>query len=132
MSSPPREQRRSKLTNTSCQITAIVTSCLASVTAILFGLIPLFTSNFFHVAVCFLWDFIIFILWCAVFGLFHHEWVSQLAGVPEKNIPKIIRDEVTKMQVAVWIDLACLFFWFATTIMGVVGVFLGRRNRKAS
>ena len=55
-----------------------------------------------------------------------------MAGVPEKDIPKFIRGEVPKMQVAVWIDLVCFLFWFATTIMGVVGVFMGRRNRKAS
>lgn len=72
------------------------------------------------VAVLFAWDIILFILWCAVFGLFGSMYIHENAEMDSG---------VRRMKNAVWIDLICLLLWFITSIMGAIGFVRGRNNR---
>jgi H+/Cl- antiporter ClcA len=96
-----------------------VVGSLSAVTALIFMIIPLFIS-YTTVAILFAWDAILFILWCAVFGLFGSMYIHEKAEMDSG---------VQRMKNAVWVDLVCLLLWFITSIIGVVGFFRGRNNR---
>lgn len=82
-------------------------------------IIPLLVS-YMTVAILFAWDVILFILWCAVFGLFGSMYIHEKAEMDSG---------VQRMKNAVWVDLVCLLLWFITSIFGVIGFFRGRNNR---
>jgi hypothetical protein len=52
---------------------------------------------------------VIFILWCAVFGIFGKMYIHEN---PEGN------GDITRMKNAVWIDLVNLLLWFVGTVFG--------------
>jgi len=98
---------------------ATVVGSLSAVTALIFMILPIIVS-YMTVAILFAWDIILFILWCAVFGLFGSMYIHEN---PEMN------SGVHRMKNAVWIDLICLLLWFITSIMGAIGFVTGRKNR---
>jgi H+/Cl- antiporter ClcA len=110
--------------NTSCsyltlQVFATVVGSLSAVTALIFMILPIIFS-YITVAILFAWDIILFILWCAVFGLFGSMYIHAKAEMDSG---------VQRMKNAVWIDLICLLLWFITSIMGAIGFMRGRKDR---
>ncbi|KAF3006938.1 hypothetical protein E8E14_000095 [Neopestalotiopsis sp. 37M] len=81
---------------------AVVVGALSSLTALLY-LVP-FILRF---AVVPAWSLVIFILWCAVFGIFGKMYIHE---DPEGN------SDVELMKNAVWVDLANLILWLLGTI----------------
>jgi len=98
---------------------ATVVGSLSAVTALIFMILPIIFS-YTTVAILFAWDIILFILWCAVFGLFGSMYIHENAEMDSG---------VQRMKNAVWIDLICLLLWFITSIMGAIG-FVRRRNNR--
>jgi hypothetical protein len=86
------------------QVFAVVVGALSSFTALLYG-IP-FILRF---AVVPLWSFVIFVLWCAVFGLFGSMYIHER---PEGD------SGIERMKRAVWVDLANLLLWFVAFVAG--------------
>jgi len=98
---------------------ATVVGSLSAVTALIFAIIPILIS-YTTVAILFAWDFILFILWCGVFGLFGSMYIHANAAYD---------GGIQRMKNAVWVDLVCLLLWFVTAIMGAVGFWKGRNTR---
>jgi H+/Cl- antiporter ClcA len=82
-------------------------------------ILPIIVS-YTTVAILFAWDITLFVLWCAVFGLFGSMYIHENAEMDSG---------VQRMKNAVWIDLICLLLWFITSIMGAIGFVRGRNNR---
>jgi H+/Cl- antiporter ClcA len=101
------------------QVFATVVGSLSAVTALVFMILPILIS-YTTVAILFAWDFILFILWCAVFGLFGSMYIHAKAEMDSG---------IQRMKNAVWIDLICLLLWFITSIIGAIGFWKGRNNR---
>ncbi|KAI1851974.1 hypothetical protein JX265_008220 [Neoarthrinium moseri] len=83
---------------------AVVVGALSALTSLLYS-IP-FILRFAAVPA---WSFIIFVLWCAVFGLFGKMYIHEN---PEGNAG------IQRMKNAVWVDLANLILWFIGTVAG--------------
>jgi H+/Cl- antiporter ClcA len=101
------------------QVFATVVGSLSAATALILMIIP-FLVSYMTVAILFAWDVILFILWCAVFGLFGSMYIHEKAEMDPG---------VQRMKNAVWVDLVCLLLWFVTSIFGVIGFLRGRNNR---
>ena len=101
----------------------MVTGSLSAITAIAFATIPLFFS-YFYVAILFVWDFVLLILWGTVFGKFHDFTRSDTSYSDDKDPGNL----VSKMQAAVWIDLVCLLLWLLSGLVGITGGWIGRRG----
>jgi H+/Cl- antiporter ClcA len=101
------------------QVFATVVGSLSAVTALIFMILPIIVS-YMTVAILFAWDIALFVLWCAVFGLFGSMYIHENAEMDSG---------VQRMKNAVWIDLICLLLWFITSIMGAIGFMRGRNNR---
>jgi H+/Cl- antiporter ClcA len=93
------------------QVFATIVGSLSAVTALIFMILPIIVS-YMTVAILFAWDIALFVLWCAVFGLFGSMYIHENA---EMDLG------VQRMKNAVWIDLICLLLWFITSIMGAIG-----------
>jgi len=98
---------------------ATVVGSFSAVTALIFMIIPILIS-YWTVAILFAWDLILFILWCAVFGLFGSMYIHANAQMDSG---------VQRMKNAVWIDLICLLLWFITGLLGAIGFWRGKNNR---
>lgn len=98
---------------------ATVVGSFSAVTALIFMIIPILIS-YWTVAILFAWDLILFILWCAVFGLFGSMYIHANAQMDSG---------VQRMKNAVWIDLICLLLWFITGVLGAIGFWRGKNNR---
>ena len=79
-----------------------------------------FSRNKGAIAVLGGWDFVLFILWTAVFGIFGsmyiHEKVEMEAGIQ-------------RMKNAVWVDLINMILWLASAIWGACVYFFGSSRR---
>ncbi|KAL8756452.1 MAG: hypothetical protein Q9184_004496 [Pyrenodesmia sp. 2 TL-2023] len=67
------------------------------------------------------WDFVVFILFTALFGLFGKMYIHYNNFTGD--------GDVKRMQRAVWIDLINMLLWFVTFIYGVVRFFLFRKGK---
>ncbi|KAI0130578.1 hypothetical protein BJ170DRAFT_594089 [Xylariales sp. AK1849] len=83
---------------------AVVVGTLSAVTALLY-----FIPFILRFAVVPAWSLIIFILWCALFGVFGNMYIHEN---PEGDAG------IIRMKRAVWIDLANLILWFIGTVTG--------------
>jgi hypothetical protein len=54
----------------SLYVTVIVVSCISLCDRRAFGILRFITADYFHATVCFLWDFIMFSIWCGCLRLF--------------------------------------------------------------
>ncbi|EQB53857.1 hypothetical protein CGLO_06374 [Colletotrichum gloeosporioides Cg-14] len=81
---------------------AEVVGALSAVTALLYC-VP-FILRF---AATFVWDFILFVLWIALFGLFGNMYIKENA---EGN------KDIQRMKNAVWVDLANALLWLISTL----------------
>ncbi|KAK5736529.1 hypothetical protein LTR17_007348 [Elasticomyces elasticus] len=60
----------------------------------------------------FVWDWCLFILWTALFGVFGHVYI----GVDLRGVEEGARPFVRRMNRAVWIDLVNMLLWFVTAV----------------
>ena len=90
------------LTQNSVGVFAVVVGSLSAVTTLIYG-IPFLKSYW-----GFGWDFVLFVLWTAVFGVFGNIFIKA-SPTPEQH-------GVQRMKNAVWIDLINMLLWFATAI----------------
>ncbi|KAH7063131.1 hypothetical protein B0J12DRAFT_562847 [Macrophomina phaseolina] len=98
---------------------AEVTAGLSAITCLVY-LVPMVHSLFF-----FAWDWVLFILWVVVFGIFGRMYINE---APE-YVAGIVR-----MKHAVWVDLVCMLLWFITAVYGTVMWWMNRggvRMRKS-
>ncbi|RKF55764.1 hypothetical protein GcC1_201023 [Golovinomyces cichoracearum] len=96
-------------------IYAEVTAGLSAVTAILY-LLPFFT----RIPFVFLWDFIIFILWIVLFGIFGKLYIPEDAAGNYR---------VQKMKNTVWLVLANGISWLLSAIgMGFLWLYRKRNS----
>lgn len=97
---------------------ATVVGSLSAITALVY-IIVLFLASNLSIALLFAWDFIIFVLWAAVFGIFGKMYI----GTKVEMEPGIQR-----MKNAVWIDLVNMLLWFISAVWGLVMFFVERRG----
>ncbi|KAK3715162.1 hypothetical protein LTR37_007372 [Vermiconidia calcicola] len=95
---------------------AEVVAVLSIVTVIVYAL-PFIKSYW-----GFAWDWMLFILWTALFGLFGSIYIPAKAKGPRK-------DGLTRMKHAVWVDLINMLLWFVTAIYSTLIWFRGRKTR---
>ncbi|KAM0325047.1 hypothetical protein ACHAQA_007584 [Verticillium albo-atrum] len=93
---------------------AVVVGALAAVTALLF-MVP-FILRF---AFTFVWDFVLFALWIAAFGIFGHMYINE---DPEGD------GSIERMKNAVWVLLANALLWLITTIFMAIYWFRHRER----
>jgi len=74
---------------------------------------------FFKTFWTFIWDFVMFILWAALFGVFRAQLYAQFKAYGR-----------TSMINAMWIDCVNMVLWFVTFCLGIAGFFLARRGGK--
>ncbi|KAL8921773.1 MAG: hypothetical protein Q9208_005530 [Pyrenodesmia sp. 3 TL-2023] len=67
------------------------------------------------------WDFVVFILFTALFGLFAKLFIHYNNFMGD--------GDVKRMKRAVWIDLINMLLWFVTFIYGVVRFFFFRKGQ---
>ena len=94
---------------------AEVVAALSAFTCIVYG-IPFIKSYW-----AFGWDWVLFILWTALFGLFGHIYI------PSHPTPK--QSGQIRMKHAVWVDLVNMLLWLVTAIYSTVIFVRGRNSR---
>lgn len=94
---------------------AEVVGALSAFTVLIYGL-PFFKSYW-----AFAWDWVLFILWTALFGLFGRIFI------PAKPTPK--QGGQIRMKHAVWVDLTCMLLWLITAIYSTIIFFRARGGR---
>ncbi|TDZ15419.1 hypothetical protein C8034_v009812 [Colletotrichum sidae] len=94
---------------------AEVVGALSAFTAVLY-FVP-FIKRF---AVVWVWDFVLFILWIAVFGLFGNMYIKEDAE-GDSNIQR--------MKNAVWVDLANALLWLISAL-ATAGYWWSHRERR--
>ncbi|KAK5727432.1 hypothetical protein LTR15_003328 [Elasticomyces elasticus] len=70
----------------------------------------------------FAWDWCLFVLWTALFGLFAKPFIH----IPAATYPKSDQPFIRRMQSAVWLDLINMLLWLVTAIYST---FIWFRNR---
>ncbi|KAI1823465.1 hypothetical protein F4861DRAFT_322266 [Xylaria intraflava] len=99
---------------------AVIVSSLASATAVLFA-IP---QPFVRTARLFAWDFVLAVLWIAVFGIFAVIFLH----IPHDDAHTWYENtRVSTMRHAVWVDLVNAVFWLATGGYGCFRTFVSRK-----
>jgi hypothetical protein len=94
---------------------AEVVGSLSAVTCLVYG-IPFIKSYW-----AFGWDWLLFILWTALFGIFGNIYIGA------KPTPK--QGGQIRMKHAVWVDLANMLLWFITAIYSTLIFFKHRKGR---
>jgi len=94
---------------------AEVVAALSAVTVLIYAL-PFLKSYW-----AFAWDWILFCLWTALFGVFGHIYI------PAHPTPKQLGQ--WRMKNAVWIDLVNMILWLLTAIYSTVVCFRARDRR---
>ena len=94
---------------------AEVVAGLSAFTVLVYG-IPFFKSYW-----AFGWDWFLFVLWTALFGLFGRIFI------PAHPTPK--QSGQIRMQRAVWVDLASMLLWLVTATLSTIIWWRGRQTR---
>ena len=94
---------------------AEVVAGLSAFTVIIYG-IPFIKSYW-----AFGWDWVLFILWTALFGLFGRIYI------PAKPTPK--QDGQIRMKHAVWVDLTSMLLWLVTAVYSTLIWWRNRNTR---
>ena len=110
------------------QVLAETIGAMSLVTAVIFGVIP-FLISYHYVAIAFIWDWILFFIWCAVFATQHKRFGNSLdnAAFKKQKYPG-----VGLLIAAQWIDLAAMLLFLVSAIMGPVCLLMDRRSLFAS
>ncbi|KAF5657536.1 membrane-associating domain-containing protein [Fusarium heterosporum] len=83
---------------------AVVVGSISAVTCVLYFIPFVLRVAGFVVAI---WDFILFVLWIALFGVFGKMYINEDAEGDEG---------VRRMKNAVWVDLASALLWLIATL----------------
>ena len=94
---------------------AEVVAGLSAFTVLIYG-IPFVKSYW-----AFGWDWLLFILWTGLFGVFGKIYI------PSHPTPK--QDGQIRMKHAVWVDLINMLLWFVTAVLSTVIFFRSRNSR---
>lgn len=94
---------------------AEVVGALSAFTALVYG-VP-FLKSFWGFA----WDWVLFILWTALFGLFGNIYIKA------KPTPR--QGGIRRMKNAVWVDLVCMLLWLTTAAYSTFIFFRSRGGR---
>ncbi|GAB7346462.1 hypothetical protein MBLNU457_5154t1 [Dothideomycetes sp. NU457] len=94
---------------------AEVVAGLSAVSCLLYG-IPFLKSYWLWA-----WDFCLFVLWTALFGLFGSIYIKDHPTPEQKG--------QIRMKNAVWVDLANMLLWLITFVYGLIIWFRRRQNR---
>lgn len=94
---------------------------ISAITALVYGVLPIIVRTFTS-AILFAWDFILFILWVAVFGLFGSLYIK----VDPKG-----DGGISRMKNAVWIDLINMLLWFVSAIVGAIGFWRWQKGSRS-
>lgn len=94
---------------------AEVVGGLSIFTVLLYG-VPFFKSYW-----AFFWDWILFILWTALFGIFGNLFIN-FHPTPKQG-------GQIRMKNAVWVDLTCMLLWLITAIYSTIIWFRARGGR---
>jgi hypothetical protein len=102
---------------------SITAGALSVVTAIAFALTPALIS-YYYVAIAFIWEWIIFFIWCGVFGWFrvHFEGYQQYHDD--------YKDDIDRLGQFQWVDLVNMLLWLTTALMSVVCLLHDRKSLK--
>ncbi|RFN44323.1 membrane-associating domain-containing protein [Fusarium flagelliforme] len=86
------------------QVYAVVVGSISAVTCVLY-----FIPFILRIAGIFVpvWDFILFVLWIALFGVFGKMYIDEDAEGD---------GDIRRMKNAVWVDLASALLWFITAL----------------
>ncbi|CAK4033807.1 uncharacterized protein RCC_10895 [Lecanosticta acicola] len=95
---------------------AEVVAGLSAVTCLVYGLLFFLPSE-----ILFGWDWLLFILWTALFGLFGDIYI-RAHPTPEQH-------GQWRMKHAVWIDLVNMLLWLITALYATFIFFRSRSNR---
>lgn len=95
---------------------AEVIAGLSAATVLVYGALFFVPSHMF-----FAWDWILFILWVALFGVFGDIYIGS-HPTPEQS-------GQIRMKNAVWIDLINLLLWFITAVYLTIVFFKSRTTR---
>ncbi|KHE81526.1 hypothetical protein GE21DRAFT_1289551 [Neurospora crassa] len=94
---------------------AVVVGGLSALTSILFC-VPFILRFAFK----WVWDFVLFILWVAVFGVFADMYIHEK---PEGN------NDIRRMKHAVWVDLVNMLLWLVIAVSALAYWFKHRETR---
>jgi H+/Cl- antiporter ClcA len=100
------------------QVFATVVASLSSVTALVYMAVLALSSNL-AIHLLFPWDFVIFVLWAAVFGIFGKLYIGTTAPYD---------GGIQRMKNAVWVDCTNMILWFISAVGGLVIYFTTRRD----
>ncbi|KAF2858923.1 hypothetical protein K470DRAFT_259311 [Piedraia hortae CBS 480.64] len=101
-------------------IFAEICAGLSAFTALIYG-IP-FVKSFWG----FGWDWILFLLWTALFGMFGKMYINTHKTQAGENGKQVGH---TRMKNAVWVDLVCMLLWLVTAIYSTILFFRHRSGR---
>lgn len=96
----------------------VVAGSLSIITAIAFALLPALVS-YYYVAIAVVWEWILFFIWCALFGWFRAtfgQFITQNDG------------DVTKLAQMTWVDLLNMLLWLATALMSMICLLADRKS----
>ena len=91
---------------------------MSSITALVYMVVLGLSSNL-AVHLLFPWDFVIFVMWAAVFGIFGKLYIGATAPYDAG---------IQRMKNAVWVDCANMILWFISAVGGLVIYFMTRRD----
>ncbi|KAI1453538.1 hypothetical protein F4805DRAFT_442981 [Annulohypoxylon moriforme] len=75
-----------------------------------------------------LWDWVVFILWVAQFGVFGTIYIG---GKQDNDVPDF-KPSTSRMHAAVWIDMISMVLWFASAVQGIAWCVVLSRTRKGA
>ncbi|EQK97406.1 hypothetical protein OCS_06881 [Ophiocordyceps sinensis CO18] len=93
-----------RLTAVACQVYAVVVGALSALTCVVY-FVPPVLRHAGIVAVA--WNFVLFILWIAVFGVFASMFIKENAEGD---------NDIKRMKRAVWVDLANALLWLIAAL----------------
>ncbi|KAF7563550.1 hypothetical protein G7046_g600 [Stylonectria norvegica] len=99
-------------------IYAVVVGSISAVTCVVYFIPPILRVGGFFVAI---WDFILFILWIALFGVFGKLFIHEN---PEGD------GGIKRMKNAVWVDLTSALLWLIVAV-GVLGYWFKNRDTRS-
>lgn len=94
---------------------AVVVGVLSVITVLVYA-IPFIKSHW-----AFGWDWLLFILWTALFGIFGSLWIKE-KPTPEQH-------SHTRMKNAVWVDLVNMLLWLVTAVYSTISWWRNRSTR---
>jgi TctA family transporter len=108
-------------------VLAETVGAMSLVTAVIFAVVP-FVVSYYYVAIAFIWDWILFFIWCAVFATQRKYFANFLT----KDAKSHGVSGVDSMIAAQWIDLAAMLLFLVSAVMGPVCLLMDRKSLFAS